>query len=160
QLGPPGAADAVQRRLQPQVLASGQERVERRLLQRGPDRRAHLRPVAHDVVPGDGRTPRRGREERRQHVHGRRLAGAVRPEEAVDLAGLDTQVDPVDGANILELTDQALDLDPVARRRHISKNLSGGFRGAGRAATLECARSYGMTTTARPQKLESWVSFI
>ena len=31
--------------------------------------------------------------ERRQHPHGRRLAGAVGPEEAEDLAGLDPQVD-------------------------------------------------------------------
>ena len=38
--------EALQRRLQPQVLAAGEERVERRLLQRGADRRAHLRALA------------------------------------------------------------------------------------------------------------------
>ena len=32
---------------------------------------------------------RGGRQQRREHQHGGRLAGAVRPEEAVDLAGLD-----------------------------------------------------------------------
>ena len=40
------------------------------------------------------------------------LPGAVRPEEAVDLAGLDAQVDAVDRARaLLELPDEALRLD-------------------------------------------------
>jgi hypothetical protein len=43
-----------------------------------------------------------------------RLAGAVRAEEAVDLAGLDRQLDAVDRArSLLELLDEALDLDAV-----------------------------------------------
>ena len=41
------------------------------------------------------------------------LPGAVRAEEAVDLAGRDVQVDPVDRAHVLELADEALDLDAV-----------------------------------------------
>ena len=45
--------------------------------------------------------PAVGREQRRQHVHGRRLPGAVRAEEAVDLAGRDREVDPVDGPRAL-----------------------------------------------------------
>ena len=57
------------------------------------------------------------RQERGQHVHGRRLAGAVRAEEAVDLAGRDGEVDPVDRAHVLELADEPLDLDPVVRLR-------------------------------------------
>ena len=45
-------------------------------------------------------------------MHGRRLAGAVRAEEAVDLAGGDVQVDAVDGARaLLELPDQPPGLD-------------------------------------------------
>ena len=47
---------------------------------------AYLRALLRDVEPGHGRAAARGREERRQHVDGRRLAGAVRAEEAVDLA--------------------------------------------------------------------------
>jgi hypothetical protein len=44
-------------------------------------------------------------------VHGRRLAGAVRAEEAVDLARRDLEVDAVDRARaLLELADEALDL--------------------------------------------------
>ena len=110
------SADPVQRRLQAQVLATGQERVERRLLQRRADRRADLRPLPHDVEAGHRRPAGRGREERRQHVHRRRLPGPVRAQEAVDLAGRDRQVDPVDRPDRLEGPDQALDLDPVAFR--------------------------------------------
>ena len=37
-------------------------------------------------IAADARAPARRRQQRRQHQHGRRLAGAVGPEEAVDLA--------------------------------------------------------------------------
>ena len=43
-------------------------------------------PSLDDVEPGDGRRARGRRQQRRQHVDGRRLPGAVRAEEAVDLA--------------------------------------------------------------------------
>ena len=91
------AGEAVERGLQPQVLAPGQEGVERGLLQRRADGRADPRALLHDVEAGDARGTGRGREQGGQHVHRRRLAGAVRAEEPVDLTGLDAQVDPVDG---------------------------------------------------------------
>src|SRR5581483_840636 len=50
-----GARDRVERHLQAEVFAAGEERVERRLLERRADRRAHLRPLADDVESGDGR---------------------------------------------------------------------------------------------------------
>ena len=78
--------DALQRRLQAEVVARGEERVERGLLQRDADQPADLRPVLHDVVAADERRPRGRRQQRRQDVDGRGLPGAVRPEEAVDLA--------------------------------------------------------------------------
>ena len=87
-LRPLGARDPLQRGLQAQVLAAGQERVERGLLQRRADVHPHLRALLDDVEAGDARAARGRRQQRRQHVHGRRLAGAVRAEEAVDLAGL------------------------------------------------------------------------
>ena len=111
---PLGAGDPLQRRLQPQMVAPGQHRVERRLLERRADHDAHLRPLLDDVVAADARRPGRRRQQRRQHQHGRRLAGAVRPEEAVDLARLDAQVDPVHRTRpFLELADETLDLDAV-----------------------------------------------
>jgi hypothetical protein len=47
-------------------------------------------------------------------VDGGRLAGAVGAEEAVDLTGLDSQVDAGDRSRtVLELAFEALDLDAV-----------------------------------------------
>ena len=109
-----GPAHAVQGGLQAQVLAAGEERIEGRLLQRGTDGGANLGSLADDVEAGDARRPCAEREERRQHVDRRRLAGAVRAEKPVDLAGCDREVDPVDGSNpSLELPRKALRLDSV-----------------------------------------------
>ena len=75
---------------------------------------AHLRPLLADVVASHAGGSRGRRQQRRQHQHGRRLAGAVRAEEAVDLAGSDVEVDPVDGPRaLLELADELLDDDAV-----------------------------------------------
>jgi len=93
--------------------ATRQERVERRLLQRSPDRRAHLRAVANDIETATVARPTWW-EQRGQHVHRRRLAGAVRAEKAVDLTGLDVQIDPVDRPNVLELAYEGLDLDSAS----------------------------------------------
>ena len=71
-----------------------------------------------DVVAGNERRPARGREQGCQHVDGRRLAGAVRAEEAVDLAGVHDEVDAVDGAEAAgELPHEALHDDAVPPRR-------------------------------------------
>jgi hypothetical protein len=52
-----------------------------------------------------------------------RLAGTVRPEEAVDLARGDGQLDPVDSPRaLLELLDEAVDLDPVVAWPHFVRN--------------------------------------
>jgi hypothetical protein len=116
-----GLAEAVEGGLQAHVLAAGQQRVERRLLQRGADRRPHPRPLLDDVEAADPRGAGGGREEGGQHQHRRRLAGAVGAEEAVDLALGDLEVDPVDGPGaVLELAGQRFDLDPalLLLRRH------------------------------------------
>ena len=105
----------VQGGLQAHVLAPGQQRVERGLLQRGADRGAHPRPLLDDVEARHTRRPRRRRQQRGQHQHRGRLAGAVGAEEAVDLARLDPQVDPVDRPRpVLELAHEPLDLDALA----------------------------------------------
>jgi hypothetical protein len=46
-------------------------------------------------------------------VDRRRLPGAVRAEETVDLARLDAQVDPLDRLDVLELPDEGPDLYAV-----------------------------------------------
>ena len=104
------------------MFAPGEVGVERRFLQRGPDDLPHGRPFVDDVVAGDGRRACGRRQQRREHVDGRRLAGAVRAEEAVDLARLDQEVDAVDGEDVLEPAHEAFDLDPLAPRRHIEES--------------------------------------
>src|SRR5712691_6718222 len=47
-------------------------------------------------MPGDGRGPRVWAGERGQHLDGGRLAGTVRAEQAVYLAGLDQERQPVE----------------------------------------------------------------
>jgi hypothetical protein len=115
----------VERRLHLHVLAAGEERVERGLLEGGADRGTHLGALAHDVVAGDACGAGCGRQQRREHVHRGGLAGPVWPEEAVDLARRDLQVDPVDRARaLLELADEALDLDAgVVHRRTVARYL-------------------------------------
>ena len=104
--------DPLEGRLQHQVLAAGEDHVQRGLLERGADRCADLRALAHDVESAHGCVPAGRRQQRREHQHGGRLAGAVRSQEAVDLAGLHGQVDPVDRPRPLaELADELLYLD-------------------------------------------------
>jgi hypothetical protein len=112
----------VQRALHPQQLAAGHQRVDRRLLQGDADRAPHGVGVGDDVVAGDARRPGRGPQQRREDPHGGRLARAVRPEEAVDLARRDLEVEPVDGADAaLELAHELADLD---RRRAAHRRIS------------------------------------
>jgi hypothetical protein len=107
--------DPVHPGLQAHVLTRRQKWIEGRLLERDADRVADRRPLSDDVVAGDGRRPRGRGEQRGEHVNGGRLAGAVRPQEAVDLTRGDGEVDPVDRPRALaELANEAVRLDPVA----------------------------------------------
>ena len=111
--------DPLERRLQPQVISSREQRVESGLLERDADQRAHLRSFLDDVVPSDARRSGGRRQERRQDMDGGRLSRAVRPEEAVDLARRDGDVDPVDRAwALLVLANEPQNLDPVCRLFH------------------------------------------
>ena len=101
------------------MLAAGEDRVQRRLLQRRADRRSHLRALADDVEAADRRPPARGRQQRCQHQNRRRLARPVGAEEAVDLARRDGEVDAVHGSGSFpELAHQLLDLDRGAHIAH------------------------------------------
>ncbi len=112
----------VERRLQPQQLAAGHQRVERRLLQGDADLAADGRRVVDDVEAGDPRRAAGRPQQRRQHPHGGRLAGPVRAEEGEDLALGDLEVDSGDGGDAaLEAPLQVLDFD----RRHRRGSLCG-----------------------------------
>src|SRR5262245_36002501 len=93
-----------------QVLLDGQLPEYRRFLWQIAD------PLAAPLVhrqPGDLLTlekdpPAVGREQADHHVEGRRLAGAVRPEESDDLTALDVEGDGVDDLAALEPLGEAL----------------------------------------------------
>ena len=102
------------RRVQPgQVGPAGQVRVERRAFHQRADQRQR---VGLAVAASAGRARRgcpRRLDQAEQHADRRRLAGAVRAEEAVDRAGRHRQVDPVHG----ELAAAELLRQPAAGQR-------------------------------------------
>ena len=64
-----------------------------------PDAAPQLSRLRRQVVPGDGGGPRARLEQRGEHSQRGRLAGAVGPEEADDLAGPDVEVDAAHGVD-------------------------------------------------------------
>jgi sulfane dehydrogenase subunit SoxC len=109
-----GARERLEGSLEQKMLAAGEQRIERRLLQRGPDVAAHRGTFLDDVVAAHSCRPGGRGQERSEHKDRRRLAGAVRTEEAVDLACPDMQIDAVNRSRpFLELSDEMLGLDRV-----------------------------------------------
>ena len=103
---------AVQRGLKLHVLTPREERIEGGLLEGGSDGGPDLRAFLHHVMPRHAGAAGGGRQQRGEHVDGRGLAGPVGPEEPVDLAGGDSDVDAVHGARaLLELAHQVGRLD-------------------------------------------------
>ena len=85
-----GARDVEVARVDQQVLAHGELEVEGRLLGHHPEpplQRARV--VVAGRCPAPRRSPRVARRQAREHPHRRRLAGAVRAEEAEALPGRD-----------------------------------------------------------------------
>ena len=84
-------AEAVQLALEVQHLAAALLAVDRAVLERDADTQPDVAGLCGDVVTADT-GPTGGRAEQcAQHLHHGRLAGTVRAEEAVDLAGQDRQ---------------------------------------------------------------------
>ena len=82
-----GAIEAVQPADELEVLPAREELVDGRGLTREPDELPHALRVAGDVDPGDADGAAVGSEQRGDRTHERGLAGAVRSEQADDLAG-------------------------------------------------------------------------
>ena len=103
----------------PELLADGQDPVAR-LLAAGDHVHdpADLLGLALDVEAEDPGGPLRRQEERRQDLDQRRLAGAVGAEQPEELAGLDREVDAVEGDDRLRLdVVDAADAADVDRER-------------------------------------------
>ena len=102
-----------------------------------------LLPVEHDLALGR-------REQPVEHVHQGRLAGAVLPEETVDLARLDHQVDPVVGREAAEPLGQALDLEPHGSPPIVA-DVSDRSGRSSTTPTCRLTRSDSAVTAFRPQ---------
>src|SRR5713226_1669855 len=95
------------------VFLAGQVHVQRGVLEDDADVAAHGARLTDDVVAGDAHTPGRRRQRRGEDGDGRRLAGAVGPEQREEFAWLDREgnsVDRVDLAFSIAL-DEVTDLD-------------------------------------------------
>src|SRR5207249_2906211 len=94
-----------------EVLAGSQLLVERGVLKNETDARADRRRVVVDVDARHASGARRRAHQRAQDVDRRRLAGAVRAEEAEDLSRLNVQVDASHGLDRAEALGEVVDRD-------------------------------------------------
>jgi hypothetical protein len=76
-----------------------------------PDRAPHLGDVDGGVATLDEHPALVWSRQRRQHLEGGGLAGAIRPHQAVDLAIRDLEIDAVDGDGVAVALAQPLDPD-------------------------------------------------
>ena len=107
------ARDAVELRVDQEVLAHAQLDVARHRLRNHADRPPHVVGLPQDVEAVDERRPRRRREQRRQHPDERGLAGAVRAEQAEDFPFFDVEAHALDGGEVAEALDEIADFDGV-----------------------------------------------
>jgi hypothetical protein len=116
----PRLGHPVQLGVEAQVLLGGQVGVERRVLEHETDVAPHVGALADDVVAGDERRAGGRHGERAQHLDRGRLAGAVRAEEAEDLARLDRERDRIHGGQFAVALHELVD---GHRRRRIPVSL-------------------------------------
>src|SRR5262249_15833000 len=121
--------------------------------------RAHLARLGDDVVAGDGRAAAGRQQQGRQHPYGRRLAGAVWPEERVDLALIDGEVDAADRAHLFEGPFEPLHADRLAQgpsRAAASVSASGGRASTQRRPFARSSASAASSrSSSRPQAASS-----
>jgi hypothetical protein len=96
-----------------QVLEAGQVLVDRGVLTGQPDHRPHPIGVLHDVESADRCVAGIRSQQGGEHADDRRLARAIRPEEAEHRPRLHGQVDTVHRRRLAEAFDQTLGLDRI-----------------------------------------------
>jgi hypothetical protein len=99
-----------------EVLGARQVLVDRRVLAGEADPRPQRSRVVDHVETGDPGATAVGREERGQDPDRRRLAGAIRAQQAEHGAGLDRQVDPAQRLDVLVGLTQPTGLDRQSTR--------------------------------------------
>ncbi len=120
--------DAIKTRGQQQVLIAGQRAVGRQQLRHIADVAPHLRRLPDDIAAGDACRSRGRRQQGRQHLDERALAGAIRTDQSKDLAGTDGQAHAVDRGHITEGARQLADLDGKYGERRIGALVRHGHR--------------------------------
>ena len=148
---------------EPQVLGRREVLVDRRVLAGDADQLADAMRLAGHVDAEDLGVARVDRQQRREHPQHRGLAGAVRPEDAEDLALADLEVDAVDGAQVAERLHQPARVDgcclchvcssgckhPMeARSRRFQRPYAGVSRGCARANSAASARPMRISTVS------------
>src|SRR5207342_3241705 len=149
---PQASVAAVVRREQLKVLASGQVRVELRGLDEPGD--AFERPPAHAdrVATEEPGVARRRPDQAEEHPKRRRLAGPVRTQVAVDVTGVDREVDAVNRGEVAVPLDEAARLDRPFRggsRRH---------QPSARAAASAAAAGSDPTSVYRTPPRSNWIA--
>ncbi len=99
--------EAVERGAEAEVLAAGQLEVEARLLEHHAESRAVAGVAAVGRLAVERQRPGVRRDEAGQQAKGGRLAGAVRAEQAEDLAGRDVEAEAVERGALLESAGEA-----------------------------------------------------
>ena len=94
--------DAVRATEKAQILVNGQLAVERKLLRDIADVAPRLRARRAKVDTCNAELPRRQREQAAEHAERRRLARAIRPQKAKDLAAMDVERGVGDGREVAE----------------------------------------------------------
>ncbi len=127
-------AVSVERGEQFEVLARGEVWIEARRLDEPGDALERPRALAQRIAPEQLDGALGGDDQPERHPQRRRLAGAVRSEEAVDVADVDVQVDVVDRQDLLVALDEPLRPDWRRRRRPRYRPLATASTAAGLTA--------------------------
>src|SRR3569833_3100295 len=105
--------------LDAQGLAHVEEGIVDQFLRHHPERTARLAIVAHNVMAHDGSLAGIGTGESGEDGYQRRLAGAVGPQQAEELAWLDVERHAVQGLGGAETLAQIVDVDGGRRLAHV-----------------------------------------
>ena len=132
-----------------EILLDRQVLVEREPLRHVADLLLDAAALADDVIAEHGSLARVRSEKPADHADGRRLARAVGPEEADDLAGRDLERDVIDGDRLAEAFGQVRNVDDV--RGRAAQGFTAQDLGSGRSTSTICpgCRRSGLSLAAR-----------
>jgi hypothetical protein len=120
------AVEPVELAVDPELLRAGEPLEQREAVRHDADVPLHGERIALEVDPEHARAPRGGGEQAREHLDGRALPGAVRPEEPVERTSRHGEREPLHGGAPVEQPREPLRLD---RERHVPSSTAGTLLG-------------------------------